>query len=82
MIQNVWFSFLYLTVGYRLGPAGVTRRVVIHKVKVNLSHNPIKFSTSLTIAGKKIVHHTLSTNQIVAAEKTIGHSLYGLIQQI
>ncbi len=61
----------FLTIRNRLGPAWVTRRVVVHQIQVNLGHDGIQLRTSLSIAGEELIHHALSSNQIMTAEQSI-----------
>ncbi len=59
-----------VTVRNRLGPAWVTCRVVVHQIQVNLDHDGIQLCSSLSVAGEQLVHHALSSNQIMTAERS------------
>lgn len=63
------FCFLssQLTIGDRLGPARVRGRVIVHQIKVDLSHHGVQLSSLLPIAvsWEQLIYDCLSPDQVV-----------------
>lgn len=63
------FCFLssQLTIGDRLGPARVRGRVIVHQIKVDLSHHGVQLSSLLPIAvsWEQLIYDGLSPDQVI-----------------
>lgn len=63
------FCFLssQLTIGDRLGPARVRGRVIVHQIKVDLSHHGFQLSSLLPIAvsWEQLIYDGLSPDQVI-----------------
>lgn len=69
LVNNFLCCFLssQLTIGDRLGPARVRGRVIVHQIKVDLSHHGVQLSSLLPIAvsWEQLIYDGLSPDQVI-----------------